>query len=158
MTGKVIGIYIATEAAAPMQSISEARLETGRGIAGDRYYSYLGTFSDKEKHRPSQEITLIESEQVDRFNSTTGLALDYSAPRRNVVTRGINLNDLVGVSFRVGEVTLEGLKLCEPCDHLAKLVAGEVLPHLVHRAGLRARIVSGGIIRPDDSVIAGVGE
>ena len=152
MTGKVISIYIASGAAAPMQSLPKAQLVAGRGIIGDRYYSRTGTFSDKEKHRPSQEITLIESEQIDYFNRTTGLDLDYGAPRRNMVTRGINLNNLVGVNFRVGEVTLEGIKLCEPCNHLAKLVAGEVLPLLVHRAGLRARIVTGGIVRLTDTV------
>ena len=75
-------------------------------------------------------------------------------PRRNVVTEGIELNELVGVQFRVGEVMLEGIRLCEPCAHLASLVAKEVLPELVHRAGLRAKIISGGTIKSTDRVDA----
>ena len=135
-----------------MRSVSEAQLEEGRGITGDRYYSGTGTFSEKPKARPDQEITLIESEQIDLFNRLTGLGLDYGAPRRNVVTSGIGLNDLVGVRFEVGEAVLEGLRLCEPCAHLASLVAKEVVAGMVHRAGLRARIVSGGTIKPSDEV------
>lgn len=136
-----------------MQPLHEARLEKGRGIVGDRYHFGTGTFSEQLKPRLDYEVTLIEAEQIDHFNSLTGLALDYAAPRRNVVTEGVNLNELVGVEFRVGEVTLQGVRLCEPCAHLAGLVAEEVLPHLVNRGGLRARIVSGGIIRPKDDVI-----
>jgi MOSC domain-containing protein YiiM len=152
MTGSVIAIYIAPAAEAPMQVVREARVEEGRGIAGDRYYAGTGTFSEKLKGRADREITLIESEQIDFFNRLTGLNLDYGVPRRNVVTIGIGLNELVGVRFYVGEVTLEGVRLCEPCAHLARLVAGEVLPGMVHRAGLRARIVSGGIVKPSDEV------
>jgi len=154
MRAKVLAIFVAPSAAAPMQPVREARVEAGRGIAGDRYYAGTGTFSAKLEGRPDREITLVESEQIDDFNISTGLALDYGMLRRNVVTRGIGLNALVGVRFRVGAATLEGIRLCEPCGHLAALVAREVLPVLLQRAGLRARIVEGGTLRPGDAIVA----
>lgn len=152
MAGSVLEINIARAGAAEMESLAVAELETGRGIVGDRYYAQLGTFSKKNEIRPDQEITLIESEEIDRFNGSSGLTLDYGAARRNVVTRGVRLNDLVGRQFRVGPVLLEGIRLCEPCAHLASLVSEKVLPGLVHRGGLRARILSAGEIRPSDAV------
>lgn len=152
MTGSVIAIYIAPSATAAMESLSVAELEIGRGIVGDRYYAQLGTFSKKNKVRPDQEVTLIESEEIDRFNGSTGLDLDYGATRRNVITRGVRLNDLVGQQFRVGAALLEGIRLCEPCAHLASLVSEKVLPGLVHRGGLRARVLSAGNISPSDVV------
>lgn len=137
-----------------MEPIGEAILESGRGIAGDRYARRTGTFSKPAAIAPDQEITLIESEQIDAFNRKLGLTLGYGGPRRNIVTREIDLNALVGRRFTVGEATLEGIRLCEPCRHLAKLVMPEVLPGLVHRAGLRARIVSGGTVATDDPIAA----
>jgi MOSC domain-containing protein YiiM len=152
MNGSVIAIFIAPAATAAMESLADAELETGRGIVGDRYYAQLGTFSKQDEVRPDQEITLIESEEIDRFNGSTGLTLDYGAARRNVITRGVRLNDLVGRQFHVGPVLLEGVRLCEPCAHLASFVSEKVLPGLVHRGGLRAHIVSGGKISPSDVV------
>ena len=135
-----------------MESVSVAELEQGRGIRGDRYCTQLGTFSEQARVRPDQEITLIESEEIDLFNRSTESMLDYGAPRRNVVTKGVRLNELVGARFTVGEVLLEGMRLCEPCAHLASLVSDKVLPGLVHRAGLRARILSTGKIKLSDVV------
>lgn len=154
MAGSIEAIFIAAEAGVPMKSVSEARLEEGQGIVGDRYYAGVGTFSEKLKGCPDSEVTLIESEQIDQFNDLHGLELDYGSPRRNVVTQGIELNKLVDVQFRVGEALLEGIRLCEPCAHLAGLITEKVLPGLVHRGGLRARIISGGVIRPADSIDA----
>lgn len=135
-----------------MEPVAIAELEEGRGILGDRYCAQLGTFSKQDEIRPDQEITLIESEEIDNFNRTAGLTLDYGAARRNVVTKGVRLNDLVGHQFLVGSVLLEGIRLCEPCAHLASLVSEKVLPGLVHRGGLRARILSAGKIKPSDVV------
>jgi len=152
MAGTIISIFIAPKAGMPMHSVDKAHLEKGRGIVGDRYHSGNGTFSEKLKGSADSQVTLIESEQIDRFNRLNRLDLDYGAPRRNVVTQGIELNKLVNVQFRVGEVLLEGIRLCEPCAHLASLVTDKVLPGLVHRGGLRAQIISGGFIKPADSV------
>lgn len=139
-----------------MEAVVEAQLEAGRGIVGDRYYFAKGTFSGELEGRPDAEVTLIEAEKIDEFNRSTGLALEYGALRRNIVTADVDLNTLVGASFHVGEVALEGIRLCEPCAHIAKLAAREVLPKMVHRAGLRARIVSGGRVRPADPVSVSV--
>jgi MOSC domain-containing protein len=152
MTGSVLAIYIAPAGSAAMELVTAAELEKGRGIRGDRYYAQVGTFSERARIRPDQEITLIESEEVDLFNRNTESNLDYGAPRRNIVTKGVRLNELVGARFYVGEVLLEGMRLCEPCSHLATLVSPKVVPGLVHRAGLRARLLSSGKIQLSDVV------
>jgi MOSC domain-containing protein YiiM len=152
MPGMIIEIYIAPEAEAPMQSVREVHLEPGRGIVGDRYYHAEGTFSEELGDSQDYEVTLIESEQIKYFNNKTGLALDNGALRRNIVTTDIDLNALVGQQIHIGDVLLEGIRLCEPCSHLARLVAEQVLPTLVHRAGLRAKIKLGGIVRTGDLI------
>ena len=105
-----------------------------------------GTFSNP--YSRGHDLTLIEAEVVD------DLGLAPEVPRRNVVTRGIDLNALVGRRFRVGEVECEGQRLCEPCAHLQRLTDPGLLRPLVHRGGLRADIVSGGVIRVGDVVVA----
>jgi len=135
-----------------MESLTEVLLEAGRGLAGDRYCRETGTFSEKLKGTRDSEITLIESEEVERFNREENLTLDLGALRRNIVTRNVRLNDLVGQRFRLGEAVLEGIRLCEPCSHLARTVTPQVLPGLVHRAGLRACILSGGTVKRGDAV------
>ncbi len=154
MTSKIVEIYLASESGSPMQSVTEAMLESGRGLVGDRYYSDGGTFSEKLKRKGlgDWEVTLIETEEIDKFNKAMDLNLSYGDFRRNIATRGVRLNSLVGKRFGVGEVVLEGIRLCEPCAHLASLVAARVLPALVGRGGLRARIVEGGSISPGDHI------
>jgi MOSC domain-containing protein YiiM len=97
-------------------------------------------------------VTLIEQEAIEAFNQEQ--SLDYSArqSRRNLLTQGVPLNHLVGKEFRVGKVTLRGVRLCEPCDYLARLTRPEVLPGLVHRAGLRADILTPGLLQPGDEI------
>lgn len=143
MDGKVVAIFTTPEACGDLISVGEAALVAGRGIVGDRYHAETGTFS-KQLPGPDHELTLIEAEEIVRFNTESGLALDYSDMRRNIVTEGVSLNDLVDVEFKLGEVTVRGIRLCEPCAHLAALVGSEVLSGLVHRAGLRACILEGG--------------
>ena len=153
MTAKVIAIYISPAAEAPMQSVPEAHLEAGRGIVGDRYYLETGTFSEKLKQKPEKEVTLVESEQIAYYRRITGMSLDNGALRRNIVTEGIDLNSMVRRRFRIGEAALEGIRLCEPCKHIAGLVAKEVLTEMVQRAGLRAAIISDGTVRVADIVV-----
>ena len=101
---------------------------------------------------------MIAAEEVERFNRETGLEIDAGDPRRNVVTRGVALDELVGGQFRVGETTLLGVELCEPCATLGKRLASpdvsaaQVVAAFAHRAGLRARIVAGGRIAAGDRV------
>jgi MOSC domain-containing protein YiiM len=145
-TGTVEAIAIAAAAEAPMALVQQATARAGQGLEGDRYAGGEGTFSNP--HSRGHDLTLIEAEVVD------GLGVAPEVPRRNVVTRGIDLNALVGRRFRIGEVECEGQRLCEPCAHLQRLTEPRLLRALVHRGGLRADIVSGGVIRVRDAVIA----
>lgn len=152
MTGKVAAIVTTNEAGAPLRSVAEVSLEVGRGLVGDRYYEHSGTFSEKLKDGADWELTLIESEEIHRFNESNGLTLSPASFRRNIVTSGIRLNDLVGRRFSVGSAVLEGMRLCEPCAHLGKLIGPAIVKGMVHRAGLRARIVAGSKVRVGDDI------
>jgi MOSC domain-containing protein YiiM len=147
--GKVISINIADAAAAPMQSVNEARAVPGRGLEGDRYYNGTGTFS---KPSPDRELTLIEAEAVEAMKRELDVDYGLGESRRNVVTRGVPLNHLVGREFWIGEVKARGLRLCEPCKHLQRLSHEKVLPGLIHRGGLRAQILTEGTIRVGESI------
>ena len=114
MIGKVVAIFTTIEAGTPLHSASEAELESGKGIVGDRYYEQEGTFSAKLKTSADWEVTLIENEEIQRFNESQASTLSQGSFRRNIVTSGIQLNDLVGHRFRVGSAVLEGVRLCEP--------------------------------------------
>jgi len=152
MKGKILNIYISENANDEIKSIKEATLVPGKGIVGDRYYNGKGTFSEKLKGKPAVELTLIEKEEIDRFNKEQNLSLSYSDLRRNIVTEGIRLNELVGKIFTIGDVTLKGIRLCEPCQHLAEIVNDSVIPNLVGRGGLRAQIVSANTIRVGERI------
>jgi MOSC domain-containing protein YiiM len=145
----VLSIYIASTSGAPALQRDSVMAVPGRGIEGDRYFDGA---ANGGKLEPGEEITLIESEQVDAFNAEHGTTFAYGDMRRNVVTRGVDLNALVGKRFVVGDAELEGIELCEPCLTLAKITDPRVLPGLVHRAGLRARIVEQGTIGAGDAV------
>jgi MOSC domain-containing protein YiiM len=147
--GTAISINIAPEAEAPMQSVSETHAVPGRGLKGDRYFVQKGTSS---KPQPDRELTLIEAEAVEAMKRELNVDYGLSDSRRNVVTRGVPLNHLVGREFWIGEVKARGLRLCEPCSHLQKLSHEKVLPGLVHRGGLRAQILSDGMIRVGETV------
>lgn len=149
--GKVEGIYISPEPEKPMQRVDEVKALTGRGLEGDRYFTSTGTFA-KKKSEPGRNITLIEAEAVESANDEDGVELDYGEPRRNVITRGVPLNHLVGKEFTVGEVRVRGTKLCEPCGHLEGLTREGVKASLIHRGGLRADVLSDGMIRAGDPI------
>ena len=143
----LVRILIAPSPESPMRSVDAAEAVAGRGLEGDRYFHGTGTFSPRPEQKPDFEVTLIEEEKIQAFASRSGLAFTAESARRNLVTRGVDLNALVGVEFRVGSVMLRGMRLCEPCQYLAKATFAEVLPGLVHQGGLRARIVAGGTLR-----------
>lgn len=148
--GSVVSIHIAPAAAAPLVAIEEVRAVPGKGLEGDRYFKGVGTWSN---HPGSgREVTLIESEAQEALKRDYGIELDCGSTRRNLVTRGIALNHLVGREFRVGPVTLKGTRLCEPCSHLEGLTQKGVKSALVHRGGLRAEVLTGGTIRIGDAV------
>ena len=149
--GTVEAIFIADRAGAEPAPIDAARAVAGKGIEGDRYFDDGGTFSD-DPRSDGRDLTLVEAEAVEGLARDTGIALAPGAARRNVLTRGVALNDLVGRPFTVGEVECVGRRLCDPCSHLEKLTQPGVLKGLVERGGLRADIVRGGMIRPGDEI------
>jgi hypothetical protein len=142
--GRVEALAVAPAAEAPVALVDEVAAHAGRGLEGDRYVDGRGTFSNR--YARGIDITLIEAEVLD------ALALTPQLARRNVVTRGIDLNALAGRRFRVGDVELQGQRLCEPCAHLERLSPGTLRP-LVHRGGLRADIVTDGVVRVGDPVV-----
>jgi MOSC domain-containing protein YiiM len=147
--GSVVSINIAPAAEVALVAVAEALAVPGKGLEGDRYFNQAGTFS---KPQPDRELTLIESEAIEAFNRELEIEFPASAARRNIVTRGVPLNHLVGREFQIGEIRVRGLKLCEPCSHLARLSREGVLPGLVHRGGLRAQILTEGTIRAGDAI------
>jgi len=141
--GTVESIHIATRAVEHTRSVSQIRALPGKGLEGDRYATQQGTFS---KPKPDHELTLIEAEAVEAAARDYGVQLSPGEARRNVVTRGVPLNHLVGKDFNIGSVRVRGIRLCEPCDHLQKLTGRSVIKSLLHRGGLRAQILSEGMI------------
>ena len=153
--GQVVGIFTASEGGAPLVSCASVRAIPGRGLEGDRYFLGTGTFANKKDKLPhSQEASLIEVEALEAIRREKGIELVSGQSRRNIVTRGVALNHLVGKEFTVGDVRFMGIKLCEPCGHLEKLTQPGVRESLIHRGGLRARILTEGVIRVGDSVVA----
>jgi MOSC domain-containing protein YiiM len=119
------------------------------GLEGDRYAEGGGHYQDG---RVSRNLTLIEAETVEALVREHGISLAPGEMRRNLTTRGVGLNELVGQRFWVGEVLCLGTRLCEPCQYLANLTGKPLLRPLVHRGGLRADIVRGGLIRVGDQL------
>ncbi len=146
----VVSIHVTPAGSAPMAAVKEARAVPGKGLEGDRYLKQTGTYSNKPG--PARELTLIEFEALDALKRDYGIELDPGNARRNLVTRGVALNHLVGLEFRVGPVTLRGIRLCEPCSHLEELTRVGVREGLVHRGGLRAQILTEGTIRVGDRI------
>lgn len=146
--GKVMGIYLAPEVGEPTESVDKVNAVAGKGLEGDRYFHADGLPADNV----GLEATLIETEVLEDLQREEGVALKSGESRRQIETSGVRLNDLVDREFRVGEVVLRGVLLCEPCSHLASMTDAKVLPGLVHRGGLRTRIVTGGVINVGDAV------
>lgn len=149
--GIVEGIYVAPAAGASMAELAEADAVPGRGLRGDRYHEGRGFFS--RPGRSGQDITLIAAEALDALRAEEGIELALAEARRNVLTRGIDLNALVDGRFRLGEVECLGRRWCEPCAHLQQLTRPGVLRGLVHRGGLRADILTPGTIHRGDPVV-----
>jgi MOSC domain-containing protein YiiM len=148
--GTVVSIHTTADAGATMPSVDAVRAVPGRGLEGDRYFDRQGTFSPNPG--VGRDVTLIEFEAIEALKRDYGIELPPGGSRRNVVTRGVPLNHLVGREFLVGSVRLHGARLCEPCSHLAKLTSDKVSRALVHRGGLRCDVLTEGIIRVGDTI------
>jgi MOSC domain-containing protein YiiM len=151
-TGRVELIAVAAEKEAPMRAVERAVAIAGRGLEGDRYVDGAGTFSNAAAR--GHDLTLIAAETLDALVLPSGERIAYADARRNVVTRGIDLDALIGRHFRIGAVECVGQRPCEPCAHLERLTAPGALRALVHRGGLRADIVGGGTIEVGAPVAA----
>jgi MOSC domain-containing protein YiiM len=147
--GTVDSIYIAAAAQGPPQSVAQVAAIPGAGLEGDRYALKLGTFY---KPTPDRELTLIEAEAIEAMGRDYHIELAAGEARRNIVTRNVALNHLVGKEFAIGEVRIRGIRLCEPCDHLQRVTGKAVIKGLLHRGGLRAQILTPGVIRVGDAV------
>lgn len=149
--GTLVAIYVTPEAGAPMQSVDAVRAVSGRGLEGDRYFDAQGSFS--RWPGPHREVSLIAEEGLAAMTAATGVTLPPDQSRRNLLTRGVALDDFLDQEFLVGAVRLRGIRRCQPCKYLARLTeTPEVLPGLVNRGGLRARILDGGLLRIGDVI------
>ena len=149
--GIVEGLAIAPAAEAGMQLLDVAVALAGKGFEGDRYAAGAGTFSPRPDRRPGYELTLMAAEVLEEI-AAAGRTVDFAATRRNVLTRGIDVNALVGRTFRIGDVLCEGRRLCEPCVHLDRLSGPGLLRPLIHKGGLRVDVLTDGEIRPGDTI------
>jgi len=147
--GTVESIHIAAEAMGSLQPVDQAEAIPGAGLAGDRYALKVGTFYKPE---PDYELTLIEAESIEALQRDYQIELSAGESRRNIVTRNLPLNHLVGKEFAIGAVRIRGIRLCEPCDHLQKVTGKPVIKGLLHRGGLRAQILTPGTIRVGDTI------
>jgi MOSC domain-containing protein YiiM len=141
--GRVEGIFIGPERTLP-GPVEHVRAVAGRGLDGNRYFY--------EQAPPGRALTLIAAEALEAMAAETGVEITAAESRRNVLTRGIDLNALVGARFRVGGVECLGIELCEPCTTLESLTKPGVIKGLVHRGGLNADIVTDGEIAVGDAV------
>lgn len=149
--GHVVEILIAESPSAAMKPQASVEAFPGKGLQGDRYFLGLGTFTPKS-HQPDYELTLVEKEKIEAFAAQADRIFRPEDARRNIVTEGIDLNALVGKQFLIGEVLIRGVRLCEPCSFLARSTFPETLKGLIHKAGLRAQILTQGTLRIGDKI------
>ena len=116
-----------------------------KGIVGDRHFN--------EYNDPYCQLSLIESENIDYYNTKYGLNIPYTDFRRNVITKGINLNNLIGKKLQIGNVKVEGIDLCRPCKHLTEMLnQGNILKEFLRRGGLRCQILTSSSISIGDAI------
>lgn len=149
----VTEINIATESGQPLHSVESIRAVPGYGLEGDRFYRQAE--EDPTLVDSGRDVTLIEAEALDALGRDYDIKLEPRKCRRNIVTTGVALAHLIGRTFRVGDVRMEGARMAEPCSHLESLTQKGVQRGLIHRAGIRARVLNEGIIRVGDRIEMG---
>lgn len=149
--GIVAALLVASERHVDMLALPAVQLKAGAGIVGDRFFG-------RRRTQPGRNLTLIDAEAIAVVAAALGLAIPLPVPRRNVVTRGICLNELVGREFRLGPVRLRGIELCEPCVVLgrnletATLSRERIVRDFAGRGGLRAQVLDDGVVRVGEAV------
>lgn len=151
-SGKVLAIAIARQAKGPMERVDSIEAVAGEGLRGDRYGAGLGAAQFLGRRKPENEVTLIAQEAIDAANDEFNFTIEHLDTRRNLLTAGVPLNDLIGKTFRVGQVLLKGLELCEPCGYLERRTFTGIKAALKHRGGLRCCILEGGLLQTSDLV------
>ena len=142
---KVIKLGIAKNDNQKIQEVDKIELLSGKGVVGDRHF--------QENSDVRSQITLIESENIDYYNSKFKTDYSYIDFRRNVVTQGIQLNDLVGKKLLMGNVKVQGHDLCRPCKHLEETLNGQdIIKEFLRRGGLRCEILNSGIVTIGDEI------
>ena len=142
---KVIKIGIAKENNQKIQEVEKVEILSGKGIIGDRHF--------QEHNKVKNQITLIESENIDYYNNKFKTNYAYLDFRRNIVTRGIELNNLVGKKLLIGNIEVEGHDLCGPCRHLEETLKGkDIIKEFLRKGGLRCEILLSGQIKLGDKI------
>ena len=152
-TGSVVALFMVDRMSAPMKQVEQFIALAGRGIEGDRYFLGTGTYSKKPE--PGRQVTLIESEVLEALKDRFGITVKPEESRRNVLTRGIEINDLVGAEFLVGTVRLRAHRITQPCLYLEKLLDQPGLyKELWDNGGISCEILSDGVIKERDIITA----
>ena len=142
---EVSKICITNKSTEEMQDVNTVKVIANKGIINDRYFN--------ENNDQDLQITLIESENIDYYNQISKTNIPYISFRRNIITKGIQLNDLVGKKFLIGDVKIKGHRLCDPCRYLQeKLEQKNLVKKLLNRGGLRCEVLTDGIISVNDSI------
>ena len=142
---KVFKLGIVKDSNKEIAEVSSIEVLANKGVVGDRHFD--------EYNDPYNQLTLIESENIDYYNTKYGLDIPYKDFRRNVVTKGIQLNDLIGKKIKIGKVEVEGIDLCRPCRHLTEVLnQSNVLKEFLRRGGLRCQILNSSTINIDDEI------
>jgi MOSC domain-containing protein YiiM len=153
MTGHITAIFVAPSRHVEQLAVEAVQLKTGKGVVGDRFFGH-------SQKIPGRNLTLIEVEAIEECIANYGQPIELNATRRNFLTRGIRLNELVGKTFRVGGVLCRGVELCEPCRVLARqfphqsLSQALIIRAFTNKGGLRADVLTDGIVRLGDCCIA----
>ena len=143
---KVLKLGISSENNKAIKEVVSIEVLVNKGVIGDRHF--------KDFNDPYCQLTLIESENIDYYNLKYGLNIPYVNFRRNIVTKGIRLNELVGKKFKIGSVELEGVDLCRPCRHLTEVLNQDnILKEFIRKGGLRCQILSSSTIQIGDEII-----
>ena len=153
MSGQVEFLAVSDSAGSVMQPRESVLAIAGVGLEGDRYAKKTGHYSNWPSPGGGRALTLIEAETLEAIEAASGIALKTGEHRRNVTTHGIALESLIGRRFLIGDVLCQGVRPCEPCAYLEQLIGKAILRPLAHRGGLRANILSGGVICLGDAIL-----
>jgi len=155
MTGHIATIFVSPIKHAEQLAVDSIQLKAQKGIVGDRFFGF-------RQKQPGRNLTLIECEVIEAFNRIYQLTIPISATRRNLITQGIRLNDLVGKTFKIGQVACRGVELCEPCKVLARhfpatsLSQAEIIRAFTNKGGIRAEVLTNGVVRLNDEIVSDI--